>query len=199
MAHTFRFAPLVVLVALGAVVGCSAPTKMTRLGDGSYRLVCSKGMRDCVTRADKLCDKRGYTITEGKSQVHLLGGDGSNYQQAAYRGELVVYCGEFAAANDNGQTIIEFPRRKDDAVAPVATAPAASCMPGSTQACVGRAACAGGQVCLPDGSGFGPCDCGDTPPPAAAPAPASPAPTPAPQPAPAPVPGAAPSAEPLAQ
>jgi chemotaxis response regulator CheB len=39
-------------------------------------------------------------------------------------------------------------------------APARVCVPGSSQACVGVAACAGGQACLPDGSGFGPCDCG---------------------------------------
>lgn len=34
------------------------------------------------------------------------------------------------------------------------------CVPGTTQACVGPAACSGGQSCLPDGSGFGSCDCG---------------------------------------
>lgn len=37
------------------------------------------------------------------------------------------------------------------------------CTPGSTQACVGAAACNGGQACLPDGSGFAPCDCGANP------------------------------------
>lgn len=36
---------------------------------------------------------------------------------------------------------------------------APSCTPGSTQACVGPGACAGGQACLA-GSGWGPCDCG---------------------------------------
>jgi hypothetical protein len=34
------------------------------------------------------------------------------------------------------------------------------CVPGITQACVGPAACSGGQACLTDGSGFGPCTCG---------------------------------------
>jgi hypothetical protein len=38
--------------------------------------------------------------------------------------------------------------------------PAGACVPGATQECVGAGACRGGQACLPDGSAFGPCDCG---------------------------------------
>jgi hypothetical protein len=80
-------------------------------------------------------------------------------------------------------------------------APAASsaapkvCAPGVTQVCVGTGACQGGQRCLPDGSGFGPCDCGTPSPaviqpqnveePAATPAPSA-APAPSAMPAPAP-------------
>lgn len=37
---------------------------------------------------------------------------------------------------------------------------ASVCAPGATQACTGRGACAGGQACLPNGSGWGSCDCG---------------------------------------
>jgi hypothetical protein len=45
----------------------------------------------------------------------------------------------------------------------IGAVPAArACVPGATQACVGPAACSGGQSCLPDGSGFGACDCGAT-------------------------------------
>jgi len=54
-------------------------------------------------------------------------------------------------------------------VAPSAAPSARACIPGATQVCVGPAACRGGQVCLHDGSAFGPCDCG----PAVTPAPAS--------------------------
>lgn len=35
-----------------------------------------------------------------------------------------------------------------------------ACVKGITQACVGAGGCQGGQACLPDGSGFSPCDCG---------------------------------------
>jgi hypothetical protein len=34
------------------------------------------------------------------------------------------------------------------------------CVPGQSVACVGPAACAGGQVCMADGSGYQPCVCG---------------------------------------
>ena len=44
-------------------------------------------------------------------------------------------------------------------VAP-ASASSPACVPGSTQACVGPGGCSGGQVCRPDGTGFGACDCG---------------------------------------
>jgi hypothetical protein len=36
----------------------------------------------------------------------------------------------------------------------------AVCVPGTTQACVGVGACAGGQACTTDGSGYGACECG---------------------------------------
>lgn len=54
------------------------------------------------------------------------------------------------------------PQEDADAGAPEAAAPQPErfCAPGQTQECVGPGACAGGQSCLPDGSGFGPCDCG---------------------------------------
>lgn len=37
---------------------------------------------------------------------------------------------------------------------------AMACTPGLSVACVGPGACQGGQVCAADGSGYGPCDCG---------------------------------------
>src|SRR6266478_7345498 len=33
------------------------------------------------------------------------------------------------------------------------------CAPGITETCVGPGACMGGQACLPNGSGWGPCEC----------------------------------------
>ena len=46
------------------------------------------------------------------------------------------------------------------AVPPLPAGGSRLCVPGVTQRCYGPGACAGAQACLPDGSGFGPCDCG---------------------------------------
>lgn len=35
------------------------------------------------------------------------------------------------------------------------------CLPGESRVCVGAGACNGGQQCLSDGRGYGPCDCGN--------------------------------------
>lgn len=35
-----------------------------------------------------------------------------------------------------------------------------ACVPGTTQACLGPGACEGAQACTPQGTGYGPCDCG---------------------------------------
>jgi hypothetical protein len=51
------------------------------------------------------------------------------------------------------------PAPRTDAV-PAPAGKGAHCVPGASQACVGPGGCQGGQVCLPDGSGLGPCDCG---------------------------------------
>ena len=40
-----------------------------------------------------------------------------------------------------------------------ATEPGGVCSPGASVSCVGAGGCAGGQVCLADGSGYGTCDC----------------------------------------
>jgi len=47
-----------------------------------------------------------------------------------------------------------------NAAKPGSGAAQAACLPGETRECVGSAACKGGQACLQDRSGFGPCDCG---------------------------------------
>ena len=38
------------------------------------------------------------------------------------------------------------------------------CVPGTTNACLGPGQCSGAQVCLESEAGWGPCDCGSTPP-----------------------------------
>jgi hypothetical protein len=66
---------------------------------------------------------------------------------------------EPAQSAQSGATVAP-PSRALPASSKPAAGTGAACVPGATQTCIGPAACNGGQSCLADGSGFGPCDCG---------------------------------------
>lgn len=187
---TSRLASLFLLSALG--VGCGK-ANVTPLPNGGTRIVCERGMKLCVSRADKLCGDDGYTILSGATNKHLLGGSSSSYREMAESAELTVQCGSAPPPAAEEVKYVPLPPRTDEPVA----ASRSACVPGASQLCVGPGACQGGQVCAADGSGFGPCDCGGA---AARPVPpqggATPAPPASPPPA-QPVPGALPPATPL--
>jgi hypothetical protein len=141
-----------------------------KLEDGSYRVSCRVSLAQCVNAIEEVCTT-GYDVVQAREDRRLYGPLEPN--QPVVTSEVVARCRVPAPV---------FGGAGEKASQPAAggSAPAAatrSCVPGATQACVGRAACKGGQQCLPDGSGFGPCDCGGAA--DATPAPPSP---PAPQP-----------------
>lgn len=78
---------------------------------------------------------RGSSGPQGGS-VHTIKG---------YKATCIVFTGATAAAS---------------APPPPAQPPAQACTPNETKLCYGPGACKGAQSCLPDGSGYGPCDCG---------------------------------------
>jgi hypothetical protein len=102
---------------------------------------------------------------------------------------VIVWCRRRGASLDSEPSLLESapPTAKTESSTPAKTTePSVLCAPGSTQACVGVGACQGGQACLSDGSGFGPCECApshkpSTPTletsPEAGPAPTTPAPS----------------------
>lgn len=164
------------LLALGAI-GCGGTVKTAPLPGDGYVITCTKGMKDCVARAEKECGDSGYTVAGGFNVGRLLGGPTSSYRKLAYSGELRIYCGirevepeackpvsnveevhelsSTTVPTSNPEPIVSAPPRTN-----VEPPSARICVPGSTQKCVGPAACEGGQVCLPDGGGYGACDCG---------------------------------------
>ncbi len=133
-------------------------------------------MKDCVAQAHKHCNVQdkdgGYVILGGRSQTVMMGSKDGQYQKASEVAQLEVRCGleELEDEAPEESSTLKLPPRTDaevaptdlpQAPAPVVVAPSAAvCTKGATQACVGPGACQGGQVCLSDGSGFGPCDCG---------------------------------------
>jgi hypothetical protein len=177
------------VVASGLLlVACGASdVQSKRLKDGSWSFTCELPMDACVREVQGKCPHQRFRIIEGTSETRLR--DVPPFEQAHHTSRLHLTC-----TNDGATVLLSLDGAKPaDAEAPKANA--TSCTRGQTRECIGPGACKGGQVCLPDGTGFDACDCGSvTPSPLPAP-PASLAPEPAkvePTPAPATPPGVPP-------
>ena len=165
-------------LALCAVLSsCGPPARAQQLPDGTLRLECAGAVSSCIRRAQSFCGDNPLEVLTVTTGVAAQGGD------AKAKGSRITMV-DFTCAH--GRTIAvpvpwrararrshaspaasaaAPPRPSANAPSTPPAAPSAVCTPGSTQQCVGAAACAGGQACLPDGSGWGPCDCGSRNPP----------------------------------
>lgn len=163
------------LTSLLAIGACSR-AKIIRGPEGTAHLDCSRGMKDCVNQAAKMCGDEGYTIIAGQSRTTLVGARDSPYKKATESGQLDVRCGvEDPVEQGKSSLTFRLGPRKDEAPElapsslPSLPPPAAAepndveraCVPGATQRCLGPGACEGAQSCRDDGSGYGACDCGE--------------------------------------
>ena len=138
--------------------------------DGSREFKCQAPLWKCLNYVDDLCKGASFEVLYARDNQHVFGTDQNHVE--GHTSEAQVHClgpndhYKAAAAGASGSAAASSAVAP---AAPVATsvappapkpAPARVCVPGATQGCVGVAACAGGQACLADGSGFGPCDCG---------------------------------------
>ncbi len=157
---------LLVMFPLGCSKGSGAPVKQP---DGSYHLVCSGPLLDCLQQTERLCRDEGYTITRARDMHELLGHESGESQVQIRKSDAVVYCGKSVPPSE--RPMIEVKREAPaSARPPAAKEPATqACVPGSTQSCVGPGGCRGGQACASDGSRFEACDCGTSTLPAVSP------------------------------
>lgn len=159
-----------------------------RLKDGSWSFTCERPMDDCVRLAQKKCPNQRFRILDGTSETRVR--DALPYEETYHTSRLRLVC------TNDGATVLfslDGPQPLQSQAQPRGVK-ATLCTRGQTRECVGPGACKGGQMCLPDGTGFGACDCGPTTPdPSAAPPGPSP-PAPAPEFVPSGVPSAAPPA-----
>jgi hypothetical protein len=133
----------VALLGLLALVSCGASeVKSQRLQDGSWKFTCELSMDECIRRAQTTCRNQRFRIIEGTSETRLR--DAPPYEKAYHTSNVHLVCTDLGS----------------DVLLDVGTKKGAGCTKGETRACVGAGACKGGQACLPDGSGFGSCDCG---------------------------------------
>lgn len=187
--------PLLTVFLFGVAAGCR-PNQAVRVNPGveppQYRVVCIKSFRNCQREVKDLCG-REFVVLEQHSnkpeQVEVnqsyLSSTGPSEGPVDWRGEMTVQCGRAIKPIRLARGAPESEPVTPGTTGPAATAeaevPASSpsapptrwCVPGVTQACLGPGACSGAQACLPDGSGFGSCDCGPN---AAEPEPQAPVP-----------------------
>ena len=161
--------------------GCAKPdVEIRALPNGTRQLTCRHTLPQCLSHVDDVCKGASYEILYATDTQRIYGSPSTNEVESR-TSQAVVHClgvhqepmGEavagaslIAAASASAKP--KAAPSASGAAAPTA-APAAApavrtCVPGATQACVGPAGCSGGQACLPDGSGFGACDCGATKP-----------------------------------
>jgi hypothetical protein len=154
----------------GMLLGCSRQAvQRQRLADGSYNFQCESELPACLSKVDEVCKGSAYFVHGGWDEPKTAGVD--QYQVESHRSQVHFRCVNPGSLEKNLASPVASARpvpveTKKPALAvapsaaPAAPAPLPVCVPGTTQACVGAAACSGGQACLADGSGFGPCDCG---------------------------------------
>lgn len=155
---------LVLLTAGGCSKGGSG--KPAQQPDGSYQLECNSPLSDCLQRVEPLCGDKGYVVAEARDSLELLGHEQGQSQVPARRSRATVYCGSDstppprAMVEVKGDPVTPRKRERPSEDGNPYPEPAALCVPGATQACVGPGGCSGGQSCAADGSRFEPCDCG---------------------------------------
>jgi hypothetical protein len=169
-------------IALAAAAACASQQGFDtqRLPDGTINLKCRSPLGQCLANADALCHGNTYEVVRARDQRDRYGPANGTSQVEVRSSEATVRCssplhplnpkaGTVESANDwtlkrGGEEGDGIPVGVRDETRPgtagATPVTARVCVPGTTQACVGPGKCEGGQSCLPDGSAFGPCDCG---------------------------------------
>lgn len=152
-----------VLLLLASACASGGGVARTRdLGQGSFELECSSALPRCAQEAEQRCGGRGYDVLEGYDQSRRYGHEAGESQVEVRTSRLVIVCRSDAGeprVTPAAETAPAQPPARSPA--PTSSAPPPACTPGTTQQCFGPGACRGGQSCLPDGAGYGACDCGN--------------------------------------
>ncbi|HWA77651.1 MAG TPA: hypothetical protein VG937_35180 [Polyangiaceae bacterium] len=188
--------PFLALSSVAAfLVACASHpgVETQKLPDGTLRIKCEGSLVQCLSRADDLCHGNTYEVVRARDQRDRYGPELGTAQVEVRSSEAFIRCGSHGRPLGGYDELKITPAASGPAPSaapatarapvppPAPPPPQRACVPGATQACIGPGKCEGGQSCLPDGSAFGPCDCGTLGPPVmapAAPGAAPPAPSP---------------------
>jgi hypothetical protein len=164
-------------VLFSSLYGCSrAGVTTARLPDGTREIRCEHALWKCLLHVDDYCRGASYEVLRASDEQLVYGSQTSAVE--GRRSYALIRCmkpGVSPPPPEDLAAATPEPPAAAPAAAPAAPSPLPAppppasakverCVPGATQTCVGPAACNGGQACLPDGSGFGPCDCGTSSP-----------------------------------
>jgi len=165
-----RALALLLIAGATGLVSCSRSASAVRLpalspSDEIYRISCEDSIEPCRDEADEVCGGHYEVLESSGAPVEPLrvtsapgpASTGPRYQRKKWVGQMVVACGSPSAP----AAFASQPAPRAPESAPRAMAPDRLCIPGETQECLGPGACRGAQSCLPDGNGYGPCDCGN--------------------------------------
>jgi hypothetical protein len=157
-------------IVLGLLVAGCAHGKVSteRRPDGIVHVTCKTSLADCLYEVENVCDQKRYVVLRAVDSRELKGVVPA--QALFLSSEAFVRCGDMGTYGPDNKLLLATPVCEVPKAPPPPVPVTHVCVPGATQACIGAGGCAGGQACAPDGSRFGPCDCG-APPPAAVPAP----------------------------
>jgi hypothetical protein len=127
-------------------LSCTSNQKITQTGSDSYRIRCSTALSTCLEQAEYVCPE-GFEVREAKEERERHGVDAvGTGVEVERRSEGLIVCRSTAMIDLRDPAPAVWNRER-------------ACTPGTTQECTGGGGCRGGQSCLLDASGFGPCDC----------------------------------------
>ena len=142
------------LIFAGNMLALSRGRMCTRESHKTRRLRCHISIQ-CMRRAKQFCGDDELKVIK-KSDDVVYGVEG--HSTGAEGAEVHFNCGE---PREEPQWKLPQRKKAKRPPAPAASQPTPrACTPGGTQRCFGPGACPGAQACVPDGSGWGPCDCG---------------------------------------
>jgi hypothetical protein len=162
LAERLAAAALVCAACLSAA--CATPgIERRHLGDQRYHFVCRTALTACLSHVGKVCQDKSYDVLAARDRRNFTGVEPAEREQRS--SEAVIECRTRGMPLfDEDDLLKQLPTEAKPR--PRSTPAKMLCTPGTTQSCVGVGGCAGGQSCLADGSGYGPCQCAEPPSPA---------------------------------
>jgi hypothetical protein len=148
----------VALVALAAR-GCATHPGYERLANGDLHVACRAPLANCLLPVADACAEHGFDVVTA-TERHARTGAPTEPADDMLHSEATVRCRRAVPlfGHDPNQPVPP-PVTVTTASASAAPAGAPRCVPGASQACAMTTGCSGAQVCVADGTHFGPCEC----------------------------------------